>query len=122
MIKLLPILGLAMLAACNQGPADKAQAAAAPAGPHSNAAPGTYTHTAADGTMVITHLEGDGSYTDWVAGEMREAGKWSVDNNKTCFHPNKGAARCGSDGPMGPDGSYTVTPDQGAPYTVTKTA
>lgn len=122
MIKYLPIAGLAVLAACNQAApgVDEAQAAAAPTGPHSNAAPGTYTHTS-DGHMIITHLESDGSYTDWVAGEMKESGKWAVENNKTCYHPDKGEARCTSDGPVAADGSYTATPDQGEPYTVSKT-
>jgi hypothetical protein len=125
MNRILPIATLALLAACNQSApgVDKAQAAAAtPAGPHSNAAPGTYTEHRADHSMVITHLEADGTYTNWVAGAMTESGKWAVENNKTCFHPTKGEARCGSDGPMGADGSYTVTPDEGEPYTVTKTA
>jgi hypothetical protein len=123
MIKYLPIVGLAMLAACNQAApgVDKAQAASAPTGPHSNAAPGTYTYTGG-GHMTIVHLESDGSYTDWVAGEMKESGKWAVENNKTCFHPDKGDARCMSDGPVGSDGTYIATPDAGDPYTVTKTA
>jgi hypothetical protein len=122
MIKILPIAGLAMLAACNQAApgVDKAQAAAS-AGPHSNAAPGTYTHTAG-GHMIITHLESTGTYTDWVAGEMKEAGTWAVENNKTCYTPEKGDKRCTSDGPMAADGTFTATPDGGAPYTVSKTA
>lgn len=120
---LIPIAALATLAACNQSApaADKAQVAQA--GPHSNAAPGTYTEHRADHSMVITHLDADGSYTNWVAGAMTESGKWAVENNKTCFHPTgDGKVRCGSDGPMGSDGTYTVTPDEGAPFTVTKTA
>jgi hypothetical protein len=121
------MIALAALAACGQGQAsaDKTQAAAEPAaaaGPHSNAAPGTYTQVKADGSMVITHLEADGTYTDWVAGAMTETGKWAVKNNKTCFTPADGKERCGADGPIGADGSYTVTPDEGSPYTVTKTA
>jgi hypothetical protein len=121
---LLPIVGLAMLAACSQSSAptaDKAEAAA-PAGPHSNAKPGTYVHTDAKGAMVTTFLSDDGLYTNWVAGAMVERGKWAVEDNKTCFHPENGKAYCGSDGPIGKDGSYTVTPDEGAPYTVTKTS
>lgn len=124
MNRILPIAALALLAACNQSApgADKAQAAtAAPAAPHSNAGPGTFTHVNAAGTMVISHLENDGSYTDWVAGEMKEAGTWKIEDNKTCFHPTNGKARCSSDGPMAADGSYTTTPDEGAPYAVTKT-
>jgi hypothetical protein len=122
MNRIIPIAALALLAACNQSASgDKAKAATAAAAPHSNAAPGTFTHVAAGGSMIITHLEGDGSYTDWVAGEMKESGKWAIEDNKTCFHPTNGKARCSTDGPMGADGTYTTTPDEGAPYTVTKT-
>ena len=126
MIKFVPLIGLAMLAACNQAASDdgKAQAAAPPAatGPHSNAAPGTYTHTAANGSMVTTFMAEDKTYTDWVAGAMTERGKWAVENDKTCFHPETGKVHCQSDGPPAKDGSYTVTPDEGAPYTLSKTA
>ena len=120
---LIPIAALALLAGCGQsapGP-EKAQAAAVPAGPHSNAGPGTFVMTGADGSMTTAFLKDDGTYTDWIAGEMKESGKWAIENNKTCFHPDKGHARCGSDGPIGADGSYTVTPDSGAPYQVRKT-
>jgi len=124
MIKFVPLFGLAMLAACNQAGSDGDKAKdAAPAvatGPHSNAAPGTYTHTDAKGSMVTTFMADDKTYTDWVAGALTERGKWAVENNKTCFHPERGKEYCESDGPVGKDGSYTVTPDEGAPYTVTK--
>jgi hypothetical protein len=120
----LPIIGLVLLAGCNHAApgADKAQAAAAPAGPHSNAAPGTYTHTDAKGSMITTFMADDKTYTDWVAGAMTERGKWAVENDKTCFHPENGKEYCQSDGPVSKDGSYTVTPDAGAPYTLSKSA
>jgi hypothetical protein len=123
MITVLPIFGLVLVGGCNHAApgGDKAQAAAAPAGPHSNAAPGTYTHTDAKGSMITTFMADDKSYTDWVAGAMTERGKWAVENNKTCYTPDKGDKHCTSDGPIGPDGTYTATPDQGEPYTVTKT-
>ena len=119
---LIPIAALAALTACGQSApgTEKAKAATAPAGPHSNAAPGTFVMTGADGSMTTMFLKDDGTYTNWVAGEMRESGKWAIENNKTCFHPENGKPRCQSDGPIGKDGSYTVTPDEGAPYTVTK--
>ena len=123
MIKLVPLIGLAMLAACNQAASDDGKAQAAPSvatGPHSNAAPGTYTHSDAKGMMITTFMADDKSYTNWVAGALTERGKWAVENNKTCFHPEKGAVHCQSDGPAAKDGSYTVTPDEGAPYTLTK--
>jgi len=124
MNKLLPIVTMALLAGCGQSaPAgDKTPAAAAPAGPHSNAAPGTFVLTGADGSMTTVFLKADGTYTDWVAGGMTESGKWAVEDNKTCYHPDQGKARCSVDSPVGPDGSYTETPDEGAPYKVSKTA
>lgn len=119
---LLPIVALATLAACDQSvPADgEAKAATAPAGPHSNAAPGTFVMTGSDGSMTTAFLKDDGTYTMWVAGAMTESGKWAIEDNKTCFHPEKGEARCTTDGPIGEDGSYTATPDHGAPYKVSK--
>lgn len=124
MKQLIPIVALALLGACGQGASsdDKAQAAAAPAGPHSNAAPGTYTYTNAKGQMVISYLSDDNTYTNWVAGAMVERGKWSIKDNKSCFAPENGEEHCASDGPMGADGTFTTTPDGGAPITVTKTA
>ena len=67
MKSLLPFVGLAMLAACNQSApvADKAEAAA-PAGPHSNARPGTYVHTDAKGAMITTFLSDDGLDTNLI--------------------------------------------------------
>lgn len=124
MRNILPVLALAALAACNQGQSsgDQAQAAAAPAGPHSNAAPGTFMRTNADGSHVTEFLRSDGTYTDWVAGAQTEAGKWAVKDNKTCFTPDKGNETCSSDSRIGTDGTFTETPDTGAPYTVEKTA
>ncbi len=127
MRKVLPIVALAALAACNQSQsaADTSAAAAEPpaaTSPHSNAAPGTYVRTAADGSMTTTMLQSDGKYSSWVAGSQTETGKWAVKNNETCFMPDGGKERCGSDGPIQPDGRFRVTPDQGDPYTVQKTA
>lgn len=127
MRKIVSIAALAALAACGQiqsadeqskAPADPPAATA----PHSNAAPGTYVRTTADGSMTTTMLQGDGTYSTWVAGAQTEVGKWAVKNNETCFTPDQGKQRCGSDGPMQPDGRFRVTPDQGDPYTLQKTA
>ncbi len=120
---ILPIAALAMLAACGQSApsADEAKTAdAAPAGPHSNAGPGTFVMTSADGQMTTAFLKEDGTYTNWVAGAMTESGKWAIEDNKTCFQPDKGEKRCSSDGPIGADGTWTARPDTGEPYTVHK--
>jgi hypothetical protein len=125
MRKIVPILALAALAACGQGKtAPQAAAAEPPAAtaPHSNAAPGTYVRTAADGSVTILRLQGDGTYSTWVAGAQTEIGKRAVKNDKSCFTPDGGKERCSSDGPMQPDGRFRVTPDEGDAYTLQKTA
>jgi hypothetical protein len=126
MRKILPIAALATLAACGQSKADDTQQAAAepPAAtaPHSNAAPGTFVRTAADGTMTILRLQPDGTYSTWVAGNETETGKWAVKKDHSCYMPDGGKERCTSDGPIQPDGRFRVTPDEGDPYTLQKTA
>jgi hypothetical protein len=125
---LLPIVALAALAACNQNQsADQSAQAeatpAAPATPHSNAAPGTFVRTAADGKVTTLFLATDGTYTEWMAGAMTDSGTWSVEDNKSCFKSKDAdKPQCSTDGPMGADGTFTETPDDGQPYTVQKTA
>jgi hypothetical protein len=119
------MLVLSALAGCGQSKADAPQAAAEPpaaTGPHSNAAPGPYVRTAADGSTTTLQLQGDGTYSTWVAGAQTETGKWAVKNNESCFTPDQGKERCASDGPIQSDGRFRVTPDQGDAYTLQKTA
>jgi hypothetical protein len=76
------LIALATLAACGQGQAapDEAAAVEPPAAtaPHSNAAPGTYVRTAADGSTTTYQLQADGTYSTWVGGAQTETGKWAV--------------------------------------------
>jgi len=115
---ILPIVALAALAACGQA---KSNDAATKAAPHSNAVPGKFVRTNADGSMVTEILKNDGTYADWGRGVMTESGKWAVKNNKTCFTPDGGNEICAADGPVGADGTFTETPDGGAAYQVEKT-
>ena len=124
---ILSIASLAALAACGQGNSSTDQAAApadppAATSPHSNAAPGIYVRTAQNGSITRTMLQANGTYSNWVAGAQTETGKWAVKNNESCFTPDGGKESCNSDGPMQPDGRFRVTPDNGDPYTVQKTA
>jgi hypothetical protein len=123
---IVPLIALATLAACGQSQAapDETAAAEPPAAtaPHSNAAPGTYVRTAANGSMTTYQLQADGTYSTWVAGAQTETGKWAVKNDMSCFTPDGGKESCNSDGPMQKDGRFRVTPDQGDAFTVQKTA
>jgi hypothetical protein len=114
------LFALAALAACGQSQTDKA--ATASAAPHSNAVPGTFVRTNADGSLVTEFLKSDGTYTLRVGGELTESGKWAGKDNKTCFTPDKGKETCSTDSPVGADGTFTETPDGGTPYKVEKTA
>jgi hypothetical protein len=121
-------IATAALAACNQSepadaPADEATAAQPVAAPASNATPGTYQVTQADGSTRTTVLGTDHSYTDTVGGEVVEKGSWATVGGKTCFTPSEGegaVAMCYSDSPIGEDGTFTATPDEGDPITVKK--
>ena len=120
---ILPIVALAALAACGQAKSnDDPQAAAAPAAPHSNAEPGTFVRTNADGSIVTEVFKDDGTYNYWIAGALTESGKWAVKDNKTCFTPEGGKERCAADGPVGADGTFTETPEGGTAYQVEKSA
>ena len=129
MKKLVLIAAVAALSACNQNkaePAPAASEAAAPT-PAASALPaaadmaGTYEFDY-KGKATTSVMKADGTYEDSQDGKVTETGKWTVKDNKSCFTPEKGKEQCTSDGPMGSDGTFTVTPDEGAPYTVTKTA
>jgi hypothetical protein len=127
MKRTLAVLAIGMLAACGsnetaEAPAeDTAVAETADTG--SNAAPGTYEVTMADGSMMTATLAEDGTYTDTVDGEVTETGVWAIVGEKTCFTPaegSEGTPMCYSDSPMGEDGTFTATPDEGDPITVRK--
>jgi hypothetical protein len=127
---LLPFVALAALAACNQsqsdaGPVEKAAAADPAPQPTSQAKAGTFSVTQADGAKVTMVMGADHTYTNTVGGQKIEAGIWSIVGGKTCLTPSEGAgavARCYIDGPVGEDGTFTATPDQGNPVTVKKIA
>ena len=127
MKRLALLMATAALAACGQSqtdeaPAAEASTAAAPI-PTSNASPGTYEVTAADGTKTTSVLNDDHTYVDKQGGQETEAGSWTIVGGKTCFTPSEGAnavARCYTDGPIGADGTFTATPDQGDPIKVKK--
>src|SRR5690606_31291631 len=82
---------------------------------------GTYEATAADGTVTITTLNPDGTFTDTdTAGATVAEGTWAVTDGKTCFSPTTEGATpmCYTESPPAADGSFTATPDEGDPLTV----
>jgi hypothetical protein len=123
-MKKLLILSLAgVLAACQQQPAPEPTASETAAAPvTANGSPaGVYDATAKDGTVTVSTLNADGSYTDADAsGKVTAEGTWAVTDGKTCFTPTTEGveAMCYTEAAPGADGSFTATPDKGDPVTV----
>jgi hypothetical protein len=128
MKKFATIVGIAMLAACNQGAADAPVAEESAAAPEAaaptvaNGSPvGTYAVTAADGTQFTAAINADGTYSDTAAdGKVFEEGTWAVIDGKTCFTPKADGAtpECFTETPPRADGSFTATSDKGNSVTV----
>jgi hypothetical protein len=113
------------LGACQQAaaPAAEEAAPAAPAAaPTAQAQPGTYEVTMKDGSKEITVIKEDGTYEDQdLDGKVTETGKWTNSDGKSCFYPDGGKdVECSTGTPIGPDGTFTATPEKGDPVTVKK--
>jgi hypothetical protein len=83
--------------------------------------PGAYEVTDSDGTVSRTVLNADGTYTDTAAdGSVVAEGTWTVTDGKTCFAPSTEGveAMCFTETAPATDGSFTATPDNGEPVTV----
>ena len=118
-----------VLAACTSEPAEETPAAEPAAAEAEVAAmvtangsqPGTYEATTADGLVNTSTLNADGSYTDTAAdGTVQAEGTWAVTDGKTCFSPTTEGveAMCFTESEVAEDGSFTATPDEGEPVTV----
>ena len=122
------ILGPLALAACSGEPAEEEAPAeevvveeVAPMTAANGSPAGAYAATAADGTVTISTLNADGTYTDTdEAGTVLAEGTWAVTDGKTCFTPTTEGvtAMCYTESAPGADGSFTATPDEGEPLTV----
>lgn len=119
-----------LLAACSSEPAEEAaveepfetQAVMTAA---NGSPPGSYTVTAANGTVTTTELKADGTYVDTAAdGTVVAEGSWTVTDGKTCFTPTTEGvdAMCYTETAPAADGSFTATPDEGDPVTVAPAA
>jgi hypothetical protein len=128
MLKLALILGTLALTACSSEPAEEEAPAEEPvveepaAMTAANGSPaGAYSATGADGTVTISTLNADGTYTDTdEAGTVLAEGTWAVTDGKTCFTPTTEGVEpmCYTETAPGADGSFTATPDEGEPLTV----
>ena len=126
------IVGLiGVLAACGQKPAEAPATEEAPveeATPVTvaNGTPaGVFDVTMADGSTMVATINADGTYSDVLAdGTVAEEGTWTVVDGKTCFSPTTEGATpmCWTETEPGEDGSFTATPDEGDPVTVTPQA
>lgn len=116
-----------VLSACSQEPAEapaeepSAEAAAPASGTGNGSPPGAYQATAADGTVTISTINADGTYTDSDAqGAVVAEGTYAVVDGKTCFMPaTEGVTpMCYTESAPGPDGSFTATGDDGSVVSV----
>lgn len=86
---------------------------------------GPTTVTSMDGEpMGTTNLNADGTYQDFTAdGTLSAEGTWAIVDGKTCFTPTTEGvtAMCWTESEPAEDGSFTATPDEGDPVTVTPT-
>jgi hypothetical protein len=112
------------LGACQKAEAPPTEEAAptAAAAPTSQVQPGTFEATMKDGSKETTVIAEDGTYVDKDAsGKVLRTGKWAITDGKTCFDPDGDeAAMCFTDSAVGPDGTFTSTPDKGDPVMVKK--
>jgi hypothetical protein len=107
-----------VLAGCSSEPAEEAAVDEAPVEvTTANGSPmGVYTATAADGTVTLSELRADYTYTDRdESGAVIEEGTWRVSGSKTCFEPaTEGRTpMCYIEGARSEDGSFGATPDEG---------
>jgi hypothetical protein len=117
---------LAVLAAC--GPAPKKEPAAEETVAAEPAAmttangtvAGTYMVTGPDGSEATSVLNADGTFTDTAADGTVSEGTWAVVDGKTCFTAKEEGAtpECWTEAAPGEDGSFTATSDAGATVTV----
>lgn len=122
MRKLIAVVSLAVLAACQQAeaPAEEVveEEAAAPA---ANEGPGTFEVTYADGSVGTVTTTEEGTFTATL-GEESGAGTITQEENKICFDPEgddpEQPTRCWTNSEVGEDGTWTSTADDGETVTV----
>lgn len=127
MKKLVLTAALVALSACSQKSEEKTDAAtpaetAAPAAPAAGpgTAPGTYDVKMADGTMVTTTINADGTYVDTDPKGKEVKGLYATHDGKDCFDPEGDeTGMCWAKTEPGTDGSFTATADDGTAVTVT---
>lgn len=127
MKKLVLFAAIAALSACSQKAEESKETAAAPveettpATPaDSGPAPGVYDVKMADGTMVSTTINAEGTYVDSDAKGERSKGKFARKDGKDCFDPDGDEAEiCWTVSTPGADGSFSATSPDGTVVTVT---
>ena len=125
MKKWIGLVGIATLAACQQAeaPAEE-EAATEAAAPEAASIVGTYEETNADGKVVTTAINEDGTYTESIDGAVTESGTWTQADGQDCFDPegDEAPTRCFTTSEMAEDGTFTATPVGGGDaITVKKT-
>jgi len=125
MKKLIALAAIATLAACG----DRAEETAAPAATAeattaaADDMTGAYDVKMADGTMVKTTINADGTYVDTGADGTEVRGMFTRANGQDCFDPEgDDPAECWTVSTPAADGSFTATTVDGkTTVTVTRT-
>lgn len=81
--------------------------------------PGEYDVTWEDGTASVMETRADGTYTATAADGTMINGTWVVTDGKSCFTPEGEDGVCWTEGAAGEGGSFTATSDEGVTVTVT---
>lgn len=84
--------------------------------------PGKYDVTWEDGTTSVMETRADGTYTATAADGTVINGTWVVTDGKSCFTPEGEDGVCWAEGEAGEGGSFTATSDEGVTVTVTPQA
>ena len=108
--------------ACQSEPAEEPALAEPVVENTTRAEPGTYELTTSEGAVNTLILAEDGMYTSMAEGREPLSGTWAVVGGRACFTPIgvEAMPTCYTDGPLGEDGSWTATPEEGEPITIRK--
>lgn len=72
---------------------------------------GVYEEETANGEIMVTHMQEDGTYKELVKEVLQESGTWTDDGKVVCFDPegDDNAERCFTISEIAEDGTFEAT-------------